>query len=87
MSESPGAPDGGPYPDPRSAFFLTVAAVVASGFIGMFFLGLGAVAAIGIGQALAVGTIATIAAKRIPEPHAERIGLRGFDFRSLPLVL
>jgi len=87
MSELPGAPDGGPYPDPRSAFFLTVAAVVASGFIGMFFLGLGAVAAIGIGQALAVGTIATIAAKRIPEPHVERIGLRGFNFRSLPLVL
>jgi membrane protease YdiL (CAAX protease family) len=87
MSEVPGAPDGGPYPDPRSAFLLTVATFVASGFIGIFFLGLGAVAAIGIGQAVAVGTIATISAKRIPEPQAERIGLRSFDPRALPMVL
>ena len=87
MSEVPGAPDGGPYPDPRSAFLLTVATFVASGFIGIFFLGLGAVAAIGIGQAVAVGTIATISAKRIPEPQAERIGLRSFDPRSLPMIL
>ena len=87
MSEVPGAPDGGPYPDPRSAFLLTVATFVASGFIGIFFLGLGAVAANGIGQAVAVGTIATISAKRIPEPQAERIGLRSFDPRALPMVL
>jgi membrane protease YdiL (CAAX protease family) len=87
MSDNLGAPDGGPYPDPRTAFLLTIAAFVFSGFIGIFFLGLGAVATIGIGQALAVGTIATITAKRIPEPQAERIGLRSFDLRSLPLVL
>jgi membrane protease YdiL (CAAX protease family) len=87
MSESPDAPDGGPYPDPRTAFLLTVATFVASGFIGILFLGLGAVAAIGIGQALAVGTIATLSAKRVREPHAERMGLRSFDPRALPMVL
>ena len=34
MSESPGAPDGGPYPDPRNAFLLTIAAFVASPLSG-----------------------------------------------------
>jgi len=81
------AADGGPYPDPRSAFMLTVGAFFASGLVGVFFIGLGAVVAIGLGQAIAVGAIATLASKRVAEPQASRMGLRGFDLNSLPLVL
>jgi membrane protease YdiL (CAAX protease family) len=87
MSEVPGSPDGGPYPDPRRAILLTIGALFASGLVGVFFIGLGPIAAIGIGQALAVGTIATVSAKRIPEPQAERIGLKRLELGSLPLVL
>jgi hypothetical protein len=86
VSPNPAA-DGGPYPDPRSAFLLTVATFLLTGLVGVFFLGLGAVVAIGIGQAIAVGAIGTMAARRVPEPQAERIGLRSFDPRALPLLL
>lgn len=79
--------DGGPYPDPRTAFWLTLAGVLGTGFVGVFFFDLGLLPAIGIGHALAVGSIASLAARRIPEPQAERIGLRGFDPSALPMIL
>jgi membrane protease YdiL (CAAX protease family) len=87
MTTDPGAPDGGPYPDLRGALLLTIGAILATGLIGLFFFGLGAMAAIGIGHAIAVGAIATLAAKRVAEPQADRIGLRSFDPKVLPLVL
>lgn len=87
MTTDPGTPDGGPYPDPRGALLLTIGAILSTGLIGVFFFGLGAMAAIGIGHAIAVGAIATLAATRVAEPQADRIGLRGFDPHALPLVL
>jgi membrane protease YdiL (CAAX protease family) len=87
MTTDPGTPDGGPYPDLRGALLLTIGAILATGLIGLFFFGLGAMAAIGIGHAIAVGAIATLAAKRVAEPQADRIGLRSFDPSALPLVL
>jgi membrane protease YdiL (CAAX protease family) len=87
MTTNPGTPDGGPYPDPRGALLLTLGAILATGLVGVFFFGLGAMAAIGIGHAIAVGAIATLAAKRVAEPQADRIGLRGFDPHSLPILL
>jgi membrane protease YdiL (CAAX protease family) len=77
----------GPYPDPRAAFWLTLGGVVGTGFIGVFFFGLGMLPAIGIGHAIAVGALASIAARRVAEPQAERIGLRSFDPRALPMIL
>ncbi len=81
------ARDGGPYPDPRSAFALTFLAVIATALVGVFFFGLGPLAAVGIGQAIAVGTIASQAARRVAEPQAERIGLRAFEPGALPVLL
>lgn len=81
------SPDGGPYPDPRTAFWLTLAGVMGTGFIGIFFFDLGMLAAVGIGHALAVGAIASFAAQRVAEPQTERMGLRGFDPGALPLLL
>ena len=82
-----GAPDGGPYPDPRTAFWLTLAGVLGTGFVGIFFFDLGMLAAVGIGHALAVGAIASFAAQRVAEPQTERMGLRGFDPGHLPMLL
>ncbi|MBW2496241.1 MAG: CPBP family intramembrane metalloprotease [Deltaproteobacteria bacterium] len=76
-----------PYPDVRSAFFLTLLAMLAAAVVGVFFLGLGTLAAVGIGQALGVGGVATWAARRVPEPQAEHLGLRPLDVRALPIVL
>lgn len=44
-------------------------------------------AAIGIAQALGVGLVATLAARSVPEPRAERLGLRGFAPGLLPWML
>jgi membrane protease YdiL (CAAX protease family) len=87
MTIDPGTPDGGPYPDPRRALLLTLGAILSTGLVGVFFFDLGAMAAIGIGHAIAVGAIATFAAKRVAEPQADRIGLRGFDPQALPILL
>ncbi len=87
MTTDPGTQDGGPYPDLRGALLLTLGAILSTGLVGVFFFGLGAMAAIGIGHAIAVGVIATLAAKRVAEPQAARIGLCGFDPHALPLVL
>lgn len=76
-----------PYPDVRSAFFLTLLAMLAAAVVGVFFLGLGTLAAVGIGQALGVGGVATWAARRVAEPQAEHLGLRPLDVRALPIVL
>ena len=87
MSSALDPSDGGPFPDPRSALVLTIGAILATALMAVVFIGLGAIAAIGLGHALAVGAIATWAARRVAEPQAERIGLRGFDLRLLPLIL
>jgi hypothetical protein len=76
-----------PYPDVRSAFMLTLVAMLCAALVGIFFIGLGTLAAVGIGQAIGVGAIATLAARRVPEPQAERLGLRALEWRALPTVL
>jgi len=44
-------------------------------------------AAIGIAQALGVGLVATLAARSVPEPRAERLGLRGFAPGLVPWLV
>ena len=85
--EVPPPGDDGPFPDPRTAFWLTVGGIFGTGFIGALFFGLGMLAAIGIGHAIAVGALATFAASRVQEPQAERMGLRGLDPGLIPTVL
>jgi membrane protease YdiL (CAAX protease family) len=76
-----------PYPDIRSAFTLTLLAMLAAAFTGVAFIDFGLLAALGIGQAIGVGAVATMGAKRVAEPQAERLGLRALDLKSIPTIL
>ena len=87
MMGQSGKESGGPYPDLRGAFTLTVLAMLAAAFTGVAFIDFGLLAAVGIGQAIGVGAIATMGAKRVAEPQAERLGLRALDLKSVPVIL
>jgi len=76
-----------PYPDLRGALMLTLLATLSAALIGVLLMDLGTLAAVGVGQALGMGAIATMAARRVPEPQAERLGLPGFDPRAILAVL
>jgi len=76
-----------PYPDLRSAFMLTLLAIMATLFTGVLFIGFGALVAVGVGQAIGIGAVATMAAQRIPEPQAERLGLRPLEPGTIPMIL
>ena len=76
-----------PYPGLGMAFVLTIAAIFASVFTGVAFFGLGALAAYGIGRAIGVGAVASMAAQRVGEPQAERLGLRRIEAEAIPVVL
>ncbi len=86
-----GPPDGRdpnePYPDVRGAFMLTLFAMLAAAFTGVFFIDFGVLAAVGVGQAIGVGAVATMAAQRVPEPQAKRLGLRALDPAMVPAIL
>ena len=86
MGQTPKDSDG-PYPDVRSAFTLTLLAMLAAAFTGVAFIDFGLLAAVGIGQAIGVGAVATMGAKRVAEPQAERLGLRALDLKSVPAIL
>ena len=68
-----------------AAVMLSLAGLFASSFIASLALASGLVgdtsimAAMGIGNALGLGGVATLAAQRIPQPHGERLGLQGFS--------
>lgn len=76
-----------PYPDLRSALMLTVLAMLAAAFTGVAFIDFGLLAAVGIGQAIGVGAVATMGAQRVAEPQAERLGLRALDWKMVPTIL
>lgn len=86
MSGKPSDPND-PYPSVRGALLLTMLAMLAAGFTGIAFIDFGLLAAVGIGQAIGVGAVATMGAQRVPEPQARRLGLRGLDPESIPLIL
>ncbi|MCA9503595.1 MAG: CPBP family intramembrane metalloprotease [Spirochaetaceae bacterium] len=75
------------YPDPRSAFLLTLLAIFATLFTSIAFLGVDRLVAMGIGQAIGIGAVATMAAKRVPDPQPERIGLRALELDAIPMIL
>ena len=76
-----------PFPDVRSAFLLTIGAILAGGLVGVLFLDLGPLAAEGLGTALGIGGVATLAARRVAEPQAARIGLTPLPWRAWPMIL
>ncbi len=87
---SPGPPNedpNQPFPGLGTAFLLTIAGIFASVFTGVAFFGLGPLAAYGIGRAIGVGAVATLAAQRVGEPQAERLGLRKLAPEAIPVVL
>ena len=76
-----------PYPGVGAALLLTIMAVFASVFTGIAFFGLGALTAYGVGRAVGVGAVATMAAQRVGEPQAERLGLRKLETDAIPVIL
>ncbi len=42
---------------------------------------------LGIGEVLGLGIVATLAARVVPEPQRERLGLQGFELSVLPALL
>lgn len=74
------------FPDVRTAFLLTIGAIFAGGLVGLLFIDLGLIAAEGLGTALGVGGVATLAARRVAEPQGLRIGLTALDWRAVPLI-
>lgn len=87
MMRPPGSDPNEPYPNIRSALMLTLLAVLAAGFTGIAFIDFGLLAAVGIGQAIGVGAVATLGAQRVSEPQAQRLGLRGLDLEAIPMIL
>ncbi len=76
-----------PYPSVRGALMLTLLAMLAAAFTGIAFIDFGLLAAVGIGQAIGVGAVATMGAQRVPQPQAKRLGLRALNLDSIPLIL
>lgn len=78
-----------PFPAPMAAIWLTVGSWLVTGLVlGVFVEPLGPIAALGLGLAIGLGVTGTLAARRVPPPQAERIGLRGFAPRlALALLL
>ena len=76
------------FPGPFAAFLLTLAALFATSLMFNAMLeGLDFIAAVGIGQVIGLGGVAALAARRVPPPHTERIGLRAFSPALLPSLL
>ncbi len=75
------------FPGPLAAFIVTLAAVFAMALVANLMSDQPFIAAIGLGEALGLGGVATLAARRVPGPHDARLGLRGFSPRHLlPLL-
>lgn len=77
------------FPGPFAALVLTALALLATGVVArtMVLAEANFIVAGGIGVALGLGSVATFAAHRVPEPQRERIGLQGFDWRLVfPLM-
>lgn len=88
FAERSGAgPPRAPFPSPLTALMLTFGASLAALVIAVTFFEEPGVTALGIGEALGVGGVATLAARRVPEPQSVRLGLRGFSPRMLPMLL
>lgn len=78
---------GSAFPTIGGAVMLTVGAIAAEIVVIALFGELGPLAAQGLGTALGIGFLATLAARRVPDPQAQRLGFAPFEWRAWPLVL
>lgn len=76
-----------PYPGMGSALILTLMAIFASIFTGVALYAIGPLAAYGIGRAIGVGAVATMATQRVGPPQARRLGMARLDSDAVPLIL
>jgi len=91
MSQHPN-PTVGPeaarhFPGPFAALLITFGAWFAAIVVMSLFGGKPDIGTLGIGQAVGFALVAVVATQRIPQPQAERIGLRGIAPSILPLLL
>ncbi len=88
-SQTPFFPGSGSaiFPGPFAALLLTLAAIFATAFVVALFAGQPLITGLGVGEAVGLGGVATLAARRVPEPQAERLGLRTFDLNLLAPLL
>jgi membrane protease YdiL (CAAX protease family) len=78
---------GAHFPGPGTAVLLTFAAWFAAGLV-IALLGIELdIAAIGIGEVVGLGLVATLAARRVPPPQPERLGLCGFSPGWIPTLV
>jgi membrane protease YdiL (CAAX protease family) len=75
---------GPPFPNPSLAFTLATAALTVSLVPA---LAGGGVLGLAIGSVLGLGGIGVLAARVVPEPTAERLGLAPFPLRALAPIL
>lgn len=81
------------FPSPMAAVMLSLAGLFASSFVASLALASGLVdpsslmAAMGIGYALGLGGVATLASQRVAQPHGLRLGLQGFSPALLGALL
>ena len=81
-----------PFPGPFAATGLALTGLFLSSLIASLLASAGLagrsplMASMGIGYALGLGGIATLAAQRVPPPHDQRMGLRAFDLKLLPAM-
>jgi membrane protease YdiL (CAAX protease family) len=77
-----------PFPGPLAAVWLTVGSwLVADVMLATLVEPVGPITALGIALSLGLGVTGTLAARSVPPPQAERIGLRGFAIRILPALI
>ncbi len=77
-----------PFPGPLAAIWLTIGTWLMTGMLlGTFVEPLGPITALGVALSLGLGVTGTLAARSVPPPQAERIGLRGFSARVLPALI
>ncbi len=75
------------FPGPLAALGITFGAVFAAGIVASLFGARPDFGAIGVGQVVGFGMVAIFATQHIPEPHVERLGLKGFDKQFLWVLL
>ena len=83
------APDNAAFfPGPFAAVWLSILALFSTSLMfTLFGEELDFISAIGLAQTFGLGGIALLAARRVPPPHVERMGLRGFPMDRLPPLL
>jgi membrane protease YdiL (CAAX protease family) len=79
--------EGPPFPNPSLAFTLAATAMFVSTLV-VPILAKGSIIGVAIGAVLGLGGFGVLAAQRVPEPAAQRLGLAPFPLRALaPMAL